>query len=131
MPDETAGSTQLRETSLTVNYTVISDETTLLSQGFNNRKFSFNAPDVNAGLQSILLCVVQPVIEADPAIRLEMKLATRPLPSLTVVFRDNAERSVHAVLGSAHLLPNNNSLTLTFAGDAGKIRVSEIVLLYK
>jgi len=77
------------------------------------------------------MCVAEPRIETDPVIRLDVKLATRPLPVLQVVFRDSVERSLHAILGSAHLLENNNTLTLTFVGDAGSIAVGEIVLFYK
>jgi hypothetical protein len=121
-----------RSDTVATKYTVISsDGTTVLSPSNRDRELSFDAPGVDAGQESVLLCVVRPTIETDPTVRLEMKVNTRPIPVLGVSFRDDGDRSLHAVVNSAHLREDDNKLTMTFEGDAGSIRVSEVVLLYK
>jgi len=114
---------------LATKYAVISDGEINVSSGNLVDELSFNAPDINAELPAVFLCVVQPNISIDLRIRLRVTLNNRSV--LTLRFDDEIERSLHAVIGQDVIQASNNTLTIEFKGDTGNIRVKDIVLLYQ
>ena len=110
-------------------YVALQDEpVTLQSGGDISHVFRFDAPDVDAGRESVLSFVADPF--GDNTVSLEWDLNGTNI--LTESFNTAPARALQEIVGKDLLKKNGNKLKVrvTDTDDSGAIKIDDVVLMY-
>jgi hypothetical protein len=110
-------------------YVTLHDKTITLQSGDKTvHRFTFDAPDVDASVKSVLSFVADPF--GDNTVSLEWDLNGTNI--LTNGFNTGEARALHEIVGKELLLAADNQLEVrvTDTDGSGSIKLDDVVLLY-